>query len=626
MNLLNSIVNSFYLKLSRNAKKAIFISIDIVLFIFSILLAFVLRFDLFEALIWIPQYQFQICLLLPVKLVFFWFAGIYRPVLRYTGLEFLGTAFIASTGGTGIFALTGVLLVIKSLPRSILVMDAFITLILIVAVRLVIRWIVYRAVVQNQSNSNAERVVIYGAGEAGFQLVQALSGERRYKVVAVVDDSSQLKNQSLHGIKVHPTDKLSSLIINHSATSILLALDSTGIHERRRIIDDIQDLGVRIKTIPSVSEIISGKVSISEIRDIDIVDLLGREEIEPVPELMQRNIKGKTVLVTGAGGSIGSELCRQIIQQKPAKIILFELNEFALYNIDLELGENYPGEVIHPYLGTTLNQNLLERIISDLNVKTIYHAAAYKHVPLLEANISEGITNNIQGTLSCVQAAIKCDVETFVLISTDKAVRPTNVMGTTKRVSELILQAYSQKKEAKTKFIMVRFGNVLDSAGSVVPRFRKQLAEGKNLTITHKDIKRYFMSIPEASRLVIQAGALGKGSEVFLLDMGDPVKIYNLATQMIELSGLTLGKDIDIEITGLRPGEKLFEELFIDHEKSEPTSHPKIFSAEEQFIPWEELEMKLERLFQAVNSSNRENILIELKDLVPEFNHNKHIN
>ena len=625
MNLLITFISTFYPKLSRQAKKSIFLSIDFLVLSLSILIAFILRFDLFDALQWIPKYQFQIYLLIPVKLSFFWIAGVYKPVLRYTGLEFLGTAMIASIGGTGIFALIGVLLVINPLPRSILIMDAFITLIFIVAIRLAIRWFVYKTVVQCNSEER-ERVVIYGAGEAGFQLIQALSGESQYKVVAFIDDDSQLRNQSMQGIKIYSRKQLPELIKKHKANSILLALESTGIQERRGIIDKIQHLGIGVKTIPSVAEIISGKVSISEIRDIDIVDLLGREEVEPDLELLQRNIKGKTVLVTGAGGSIGSELCRQIITQNPAKLILFELNEFALYKIDLELGEDYPRVDIYPILGTTLNQQQLEKIFLEHNVETIYHAAAYKHVPLIESNISEGVTNNIQGTLSSVKAAVNCDVETFVLISTDKAVRPTNVMGTTKRVSELILQAYSQKEESKTKFIMVRFGNVLDSAGSVVPLFRKQLAEGKNLTITHKDIKRYFMSIPEASRLVIQAGALGRGGEVFLLEMGEPVKIYNLATQMIELSGLTLGKDIDIEITGLRPGEKLFEELFIDHDKSEPTSHPKIFGAEENFVPWDELEEKLKRLFQVVNSSNRENILKELKNLVPEFDHNQHIN
>ena len=369
-----------------------------------------------------------------------------------------------------------------------------------------------------------------------------------------------------------------------------------------------------------MSEIVSGKVSINEIRKIDIIDLLSREEVEPDPILMQKNIRNKVVLVTGAGGSIGAELCRQIIEQNPKVLILYELNEYALYKIDIEFKDNYPTKKVIPCLGNTLNKDHLERVFAEFAVDTIYHCAAYKHVPLIEANIEEGVNNNVKGTLYCVQAAASCNVSTFVLISTDKAVRPTNVMGATKRISEMILQAFSQQDDCKTRFIMVRFGNVLDSAGSVVPRFRKQLAEGKNLTITHKDIKRFFMSITEAARLVIQAGTMGKGGDVFLLEMGESIKIYDLAVQMIELSGLRLGKDIDIEFTGLRPGEKLYEELLLNHENSTPTNHPKIFSDNDDFLPLVELKPKLDDLFQALKNADRESILNSLKEIVPEFN------
>ncbi|MBU2510551.1 polysaccharide biosynthesis protein [bacterium] len=626
MNIVNDLINRFYLKLNRNSKRWIFRSIDLLSFAASICLAFILRFDFFEALNWMPRYSYQICLLFPVKFVFFWIVGIYRPVLRYTGLEFLGTAFVASVGSVGILALSGILLVITPLPRSILILDALLTLILVVGIRLVIRWLVYKAVVQAEGESDRENIIVYGAGEAGSQLVQSLSGENSYKVVGFVDDNSQLHNQSIHGIKIHSPKKLPDLIKKHNVDSILLAIISAGKQRNREVVESIQHLGTKIKTIPGVGEIISGKVSINAIRKIDIIDLLGREEIEPDPVLLQKNIKGKIVLVTGAGGSIGSELCRQIIQQNPEKLILFELNEFALYNIDIELTEEYSGIDIIPCLGSVLNQEHFEKILSEYQVETIYHAAAYKHVPLIESNITEGIFNNVKGTLSCVDAAVRCSVETFVLISTDKAVRPTNVMGTTKRIAEMILQAHSNRDGIKTRFVMVRFGNVLDSAGSVVPRFRKQLAEGKNLTITHKEIKRYFMSIPEASRLVIQAGALGKGGDVFILDMGESVKIYDLALQMIELSGMKLGKDIDIEFTGLRPGEKLYEELLIHKENSTPTLHPKIFSAKEYFIPWEDLSQKIEKLLEKAKRSNKDEVLQELRIIVPEFNHNGHLN
>lgn len=626
MDLVSIIINRCYLTLDRRGKRWIFRAIDLVLFPISIFVAFVLRFDFFQALVWLPEFKEQIYLFFPIKLGFFWIVGVYRPVLRYTGLEFLGTAFVACVGSTGLIALTWLLFPISPMPRSILILDSIITLLLMISVRLIIRWFVYRAVMQVECDKEQERVVVYGAGEAGSQLVQALLGQNRFKVIGFVDDNSQLKDQTIHGVKVYSPKKLPDLVRKHDVDSILLAIISAGKQRKREVVDSIQNLGVQIKTIPSIGEIVSGRVSISEIRNIDIVDLLGREEVEPDQQLLKENITGKSVLVTGAGGSIGSELCRQITTQKPDCLILFELNEFALYNIDIELKDNFPGINVVPYLGSVLNQRLLEKIITIHNVKTIFHAAAYKHVPLIESNIAEGVLNNVKGTLTCVQVANNCCVDTFVLISTDKAVRPTNVMGTTKRISELILQSFSQRDDVKTRFVMVRFGNVLDSAGSVVPRFRKQILEGKNITITHKEINRYFMSIPEASRLVIQAGALGNGGEVFLLDMGDPVKIYDLAIQMIELSGLTLGEDIDIEFTGLRPGEKLFEELFINHKNSVHTSHPKIFCAKEQSVPGRKLEKCLDHLFQIVEDSNDQEILSALKKLVPEFSQTKQMN
>lgn len=626
MNLANSIITRFYLKLNRKAKRWIFRIIDLMLFVISIHLAFLIRFDFFEAQQWLPKFQNQIYLLFPIKFVFFWIVGVYRPVLRYTGLEFLGTALVASLGSTGLVALSGFLLILAPLPRSILVLDTLLTLFLMVAVRLLVRWLIYNAVTQAESDSQQENVVIYGAGEAGSQLAHALSSENKYKVVGFVDDNSQLHNQIIHGVKIHSPKKLPELVKKYEIDSILLAIASAGKQRNREVIEGLQNLGVEIKTIPGISEIISGRVSISDIRKIDIVDLLGREEVEPDPNLLEKNIRGKAVMVTGAGGSIGSELCRQILRLLPKRLVLFERNEFALYNIDTELKEDFPKLEIIPHLGSVTLQDQVERVLKTYQIETIYHAAAYKHVPLIELNIAEGVYNNVKGTLSCVRAAANCGVDTFVLISTDKAVRPTNVMGTTKRIAELILQAFSKIEGHKTKFIMVRFGNVLDSAGSVVPRFRKQIAEGKNLTITHKDIKRYFMSIPEASRLVIQAGALGTGGEVFLLEMGAPVRIYDLALQMISLSGLTLGKDINIEITGLRPGEKLYEELLINNNNSTPTVHPKIFGAHEDFIPWNQLSIKIDELYKAVQSFNQTEILFRLKEIVPEFNHSVHLN
>jgi FlaA1/EpsC-like NDP-sugar epimerase len=357
-------------------------------------------------------------------------------------------------------------------------------------------------------------------------------------------------------------------------------------------------------------------VPIDKLRNVDISDLLGRAEVLPDPSLLRVNITDKAVLVTGAGGSIGSELCRQIAQQDPRILVLYELNEFALYSIETELAETYPNVPRVAYLGSVTDGDRLSEVFERHQVETVYHAAAYKHVPLVENNAAQGIINNAYGTMVTAQTAEKCGVDTFVLISTDKAVRPTNVMGATKRIAELVLQALATK--SRTRFVMVRFGNVLNSNGSVVPRFRQQIAAGKPITLTHPEMTRYFMSIPEASRLVIQAGAMAQGGEVFLLDMGEPVRIYDLAVQMIELSGLVPGEDIEIEITGLRPGEKLYEELLIGG-NSMATNHPKIFAAREAMMPWDRLEPLLDQLFVAAYQKNLTKLRSLLKTLVPEY-------
>ncbi|MGL5035652.1 MAG: UDP-N-acetylglucosamine 4,6-dehydratase family protein, partial [Microcystaceae cyanobacterium] len=365
---------------------------------------------------------------------------------------------------------------------------------------------------------------------------------------------------------------------------------------RREIVEYIEKLPIIVKTLPTIAKLMSGEFSINNLRNIDVTELLGREEVQPYPDLLQTNITNKQVLVTGAGGSIGSELCRQIAQLHPKSLVLYEMSEFALYTIEQELHKAYPKLKCFGYLGNVTDELHFRKILRRHQVQTIYHAAAYKHVPIVEANPTLGITNNVQGTLSVAQAAIACEVEKMVLISTDKAVRPTNIMGASKRIAELVIQAFADLKDHQTCFTCVRFGNVLDSSGSVVPLFRRQIAEGQALTVTDSDVTRYFMSIPEAVRLVIQAGAMSQGGEVFLLDMGEPIRIYDLAVQMIRLSGLELGRDIDIQITGLRPGEKLYEELLIDTTKATETLHPRIFCAQEPHLAWSELTSQLEKL------------------------------
>ncbi len=614
-----NLISKVYKKLNRNTKKSIFGLVDMLVFSISIYLAFSLRFDLFEAFNQVHLFYQLVLLIYPIKLISFWLVGIYRPVLRYAGVEFLYTALIAAVGSTGILALSGFILLFPLFPRSVFILDSLLTLILVVASRILVRWVIYRALVIPEEGVISEKIIIYGAGEAGSQLFQALTRDKSYKIVGFVDDNPQLVNQLISGTRVFSPKKLADLVRKHDVDSILLAMPSAGKQRNREIVQQVQHLGVEIKTVPGLSEIVSGRVSINELRRIDIADLLGREEVKPDINLLEKNIHGKSVLVTGAGGSIGSELCRQIAELSPKRLILYERNEYALYSIDMELKEHHPEMELVTCLASTINRKRLNAVLNENTVQTIYHAAAYKHVPLMESNLSEGVINNVKGTLCCVEAAEAHDIETFVLVSTDKAVRPANMMGVTKRISELILQAYSQKNSCSTRFVMVRFGNVLDSKGSVVPLFRRQIAEGRNLTLTHEEITRYFMSIPEAVRLIIQAGALGKGGEVFFLDMGDPVRILDLAKQMIKLSGLSLGRDIDIDIIGLRPGEKLYEELLIDSEKSAPTRHPKIFSARDDVLPKDKLVKSLQLLFEAAENHDSQKIRECAKTLVPEF-------
>lgn len=616
---LAAVIQTSAASLSRRQKHGLLVSLDIVLFLVAIYGAFGLRFSSAQPWAEALPYIWLVFLLILIKPLVFMAAGMYRPVLRYAGLEFLFTAAKAVLFSSGAFVLLAYLLQFLQLPRSVLINDALLTLSLVVGARLSIHWFVNTVVSLSRQNQTPERVIIYGAGAAGSQLAQSLAHHHAYKPVAFIDDDTSLQRQMIQGLTVYSPRELLSLIGQKSADSILLAMPSLGWAAKRQILERLQSFSIPVKTVPCVGDILSGKVCLSEIRDIDIADLLGREEVAPDPELLRSNITGKSVLVTGAGGSIGSELCRQIARQQPKCLVLYELSEFALYTIDMELGENYPHVKRVPCLGSVMDDQRLSSILTKYQVDTVYHAAAYKHVPLVEANPAPGILNNVLGTLTAARMAIECGVPNFVLISTDKAVRPTNVMGATKRVAELIIQALAERPGTPTCFTMVRFGNVLDSSGSVVPRFRKQIAEGKAITVTHPEMTRYFMSIPEAARLVIQAGAMGKGGEIFLLDMGEPVRIYDLAVQMIKLSGLLPNKDIEIKITGLRPGEKLHEELLVDSTTAQGTKHPKIFCAHEPKIHWEFLQPCLDALFEAARANESGAIRAELQRLVPEY-------
>lgn len=552
--------------------------------------------------------------------------GLYRAVLRY--LTFHALAVVSL--GTVISAASISVLAFyfdAPVPRSVpIIYGAFLCL-LCGGSRLVVRVLV------SQTNGKGKKsVLIYGAGSAGRQLALALRSSETHKVVGFIDEDKTLNNTIIMGLKVKGISTAESLIEKHSVSQILLAVPSASRARRKEILDSLVHLSAEVLTVPDMKDIVEGKAKIDELKDVEIEDLLGRDSVAPQQALMEANIKGKVVMVTGAGGSIGSELCRQIIRQKPQSLVLFELSEFGLYQVERELSnlvssEGLSVEII-PLLGSVQRINRLATAMKSFGVQTLYHAAAYKHVPLVEYNVVEGVRNNVFGTYYTAQAAIEAKVESFVLISTDKAVRPTNVMGATKRMAELGLQALAEQENAKeygTRFCMVRFGNVLGSSGSVIPLFKKQIASGGPITVTHPDIIRYFMTIPEAAQLVIQAGAMGKGGDVFVLDMGEPVKITDLAVNLIQLSGLEVKDennpygDIEIEFSGLRPGEKLFEELLIGDNVGE-TAHPRIMTANERYLPLEKYIELTDKLDQACHNFEHDKIRQLLLEAPTDFN------
>lgn len=497
---------------------------------------------------------------------------------------------------------------LQGVPRSVPIIFLFLFFIGLWNSRLIIRELLTRWRSHEQSrpsdSSARDNIVIYGAGEAGKDLLEGLRNSHKYHVVAYVDDDKQLIGAYLLGKKIYAAHSIETVIKKYDVAQVFLAMPSVSRARKRQIIDRLSDISIKIQDLPSLEDLVDGKVTVSSMRKVDILDVLDRQTVQPDTRLLQKKITGKCVLVTGAGGSIGSELCRQVLKNQPKCLVLYELSEYALYSIHQELlalqakHTHYQDTAIIAVIGNVTNEDNLYRILTKHHIQTLYHAAAYKHVPLVEFNPFEGVINNTKGTYHCARAAIRAGVATFVLISTDKAVRPTNVMGATKRMAELVCQALSQtyKEESQTCISMVRFGNVLGSSGSVVPVFTKQIEEGRPITVTHPEVTRYFMTIPEASNLVIQAGAMARGGEVFVLDMGEPVKIVDLARRMIHLSGhetkTAANPDGDIEITytGLRPGEKLYEELIIGDDNIEPTYHPLIMQAMEHSYPLDELE------------------------------------
>jgi FlaA1/EpsC-like NDP-sugar epimerase len=558
-----------------------------------------------------------------VAIPMLWYSGLYRSVIRYLDLKTIVFSGVA-LGVAVVLVFFGAQLIFSSrFPRSSILIFWFVSFSYLVCSRFLVLVLLHK---YRKIGSVAKRVAIYGAGVAGAQTAQALQASNEFVAVCFFDDARSLVGSVVSGLRVYPSQSASHKVRELEIEQIVLAMPSATEGRRREILRRLEKLPVELKVLPGIADLVEGKVSVSSLRKVDLHDLLGREPIPPKPHLFARCISGKAVMVTGAGGSIGSELCRQIASQKPARLILMEVSEFNLYAIEANLQRLHPGLAITCIMANAGDRGALDRVITDFRVQTIYHAAAYKHVPLVEANPGAGVCNNVASTFAVAQAAAEHAVETCVLISTDKAVRPTNVMGASKRVAELIMQAHAAMPGNRTVYSMVRFGNVLGSSGSVIPKFMEQINAGGPLTVTHPDIIRYFMLIPEASQLVIQAGAMAQGGDVFVLDMGEPVKIADLARQVLHLAGRTErtaenpSGDIEIRFTGLRPGEKLFEELLIG-DNSEPSEHPRIMRARESFLPLEELHPLLDALLQAAQAGDELAILARLKALVPEFDH-----
>jgi FlaA1/EpsC-like NDP-sugar epimerase len=643
------------LDLPRSLKRLVVMAVDISLCLFTVWFAYFLRLDYFVTLsdraFW-PGLA-SVLIAIPIFISF----GLYRAIFRYVGLAAFVTIFKAVALYGLIFATLFTVISFGDIPRTVGLIQPLLLLIGVSASRMLARFWLGGLYLSRSKLALRSGVLIYGAGDAGRQLAAAMLNNPEMEVKGFLDDDTRLHGRVLNGKRIYNPSKINALAQRLNVSTVLLALPSTNRRRRNQIIEGLIQAKISVRTLPSVADLAQGKVTTADIRELDIDDLLGREAVAPDLELLSLNITGKTVLVTGAGGSIGSELCRQIVQQKPQALLLVELNELALYTIHHELETK--GNATHldseaaapqikliPLLASVCDAARIQNILETFKPHTIYHAAAYKHVPMVEHNPIEGVVNNVWGTRTVALAAQACDVPDVVLISTDKAVRPTNVMGASKRLAEMVLQGLADLP-TQTRFTMVRFGNVLGSSGSVVPRFKQQVRSGGPVTITHPDITRYFMTIPEAAQLVIQAGAMSRrdlssdgsnngsshkntNGRVYVLDMGEPVKIIDLARRTIELSGLTLRDeqnpdgDIELMVTGLRPGEKLYEELLIGY-NPQTTDHPRIMQANEAHLPWAELETELTKLDAAIKQSDVSALRAHLEHLVVGYKPNGEI-
>jgi len=623
-------IPNWFLAWPRRRKQAAVLLFDALLCVLTLWLAVCLRLET-----WVPVTQplqslacLSVLLALPVFVRF----GLYRAIFRYVGLG----AFMAIGKAMAVYTLVFAACVsgvgVLGVPRSVGIIQPLLLLILVGGSRAGVRFGLEAMRRRVGKRSAQDKVLIYGAGSAGRQLAAALASSADMQVMGYLDDDVRLHGQELNGIQIFGIGQLQALKARGCVSVVLLAIPSAPQARRNQILELLRQHKMKVRTLPGLDALVHGRVDASDLRELDVSDLLGRDAVPPHPLMLAKKITGKVVMVTGAGGSIGSELCRQIIKSRPSALLLVELTEFALYSIHHELMQALNEEderppVLIPLLANVRDAVHIGEIMSTWKPHTVYHAAAYKHVPLVEHNPAEGVKNNVYGTLTLAVQAITHGVSDFVLVSTDKAVRPTNIMGASKRLAEMVLQAHAMAMAeggGQTLFSMVRFGNVLGSSGSVVPLFQKQIDRGGPITLTDERITRYFMTIPEAAQLVIQAGAMASGGDVFVLDMGQPVKIINLARRMVELSGLTIKDeadpegDIEIEVVGLRPGEKLYEELLIG-DNPLPTPHSRIMKAHEEFLPWAVLQEKLNELSEAVDMNNVPQMRTLLKDLVPGY-------
>ncbi len=626
----------FALGLPRPAKRLLAVAVDASLCVLTVWLALCLRLEswvLLEGVYWISVLG-SLVIAIPIFIAF----GLYRAIFRFVGWAALATVAQA----VGLYAIFYIVIFtaigLRDLPRTVGVLQPTLLLLAIGTSRLLARYWLGGIYVQQLQTQPASQVLVYGAGTTGIELATALQHSRDMRVVGFLDDNPGLQRGVVSGMTVYGPQDLERLVQNLQITDVLLALPSVTRQRRNEILTQISKARVAVRTLPSLSDLAQGRISVEDLQELDIEDLLGREAVQPNPQLLAKNIAQKVVLVTGAGGSIGSELCRQILAVGPSTLVLVELSEYALYTIHAELTDRLAATKqshinLIALIGSVQDAHRMRYVLGCWQPNTIYHAAAYKHVPIVEDNPVEGIKNNVLGTLTMAQLAIEHHVADFVLISTDKAVRPTNVMGASKRLAEMVLQALAADSitttsQTSTRFSMVRFGNVLGSSGSVVPKFRQQIKSGGPISLTHLEITRFFMTIPEAAALVIQAGALAghntERGEVFVLDMGAPVKIIDLARSMVQLSGMTVRDaqqpdgDISIEVTGLRAGEKLYEELLIGNDPK-PTQHSKIMKANEQYIPWASLSHELEVLARFLDAQDADQSCQQVKKLVPEF-------